>query len=136
MLVQLKVFTLPWQAALGGFDDEPVRAFLVDKEVLAVDSQFFVKDGMPHWTVLVQYNLSEEGTRRSKEGSPERGGDSSDWRKALAKEDWGLFNRLREWRAERAPGPGRAGECFAWRLGTHRLFLFADHADRGRSSGS
>lgn len=38
--MQLKVFTLPYEASLGGFNDEPLRAFLTDKEVLDIDSQF------------------------------------------------------------------------------------------------
>ena len=103
--MQLKVFTLPYQASLGGFNDEPLREFLADKEVLGIDCQFFVKDGLPHWTVLVQYNVCErleaapvKGTRAANE--------KEDWRKRLDKADWGLFNRLREWRAEHAREEG------------------------------
>ncbi|HPO17303.1 MAG TPA: hypothetical protein PLI09_27975 [Candidatus Hydrogenedentes bacterium] len=46
--MQIKIFSLPYNPALGGFDDEPLRQFLVDKEVLSIAPQFFLKDGVPH----------------------------------------------------------------------------------------
>ncbi len=103
--MQLKVFTLPYQASLGGFSDEALRSFLADKEVLCIDSQFFVKDGLPHWTVLVQYNLCERLASAPGEGSGSVN-EKEAWRKRLDQGGWGLFNRLREWRAAQAREEG------------------------------
>ncbi len=101
--MQIRVFSIPYVAGLGGFNDEPLRTFLSDKEVLDLHVQFFVKDGAPYWTVLVQYNLLAEPEAKQKSGAESSG---SDWRKRLKQGDWGLFNRLREWRLERSKSEG------------------------------
>ena len=93
--MQIRVFTLPFNTVLGAFDDEPLRAFLVDKEELAVDSRFFLKDGVPHWTVLLQYNLTKNGSGARPEAA-ERRALKEDCRRQLDKSQRGVFNRLRE----------------------------------------
>ncbi len=103
--MQMKVFTLPYQASLCGFNDEPLREFLVDKEVLDIDGQFFVKDGLPHWTMLVRYTIRDRLEAAPVKGA-KSGSEKEDWRKRLDKADWGLFNRLREWRAAQARDEG------------------------------
>ena len=103
--MQIKVFTLPYQASLGGFNDEPLREFLADKAVHGITSAFFIKDGLPHWTVMVQYNVCERFEKASVKGAS-ASKEKEDWRKHLDEADWGLFNRLREWRAAHAREEG------------------------------
>lgn len=45
--MQIKVFTLRFSKAIEGFDDELVRAFMADKDIIAVDAHFFFKGDMP-----------------------------------------------------------------------------------------
>lgn len=58
--MQLRIFTLPYSPQLSGFDDGPVREFISDKEQVRLKTQFFIKEGQPHWTVMVRYNDSED----------------------------------------------------------------------------
>ena len=55
--MQIRVLTLKFSCVLDGFDDEPLREFVKDKEVLSIHDHFFVKDGSPYLVDLVTYNL-------------------------------------------------------------------------------
>ena len=55
--MQIRVVTLKFSPALGGFDDEPLRDLLKDKEVLSISDHFFLKDGSPYLVVVVTYNV-------------------------------------------------------------------------------
>ena len=100
--MQIKIFTIPFTPRLGGFDDEPLRAFLSDKQVHSIESWHFVHEGLPYWSVLTNYTVREAlpttGVARDKAAG--KAGES--WRKQLTERDWPVFNALREWRSARA----------------------------------
>jgi hypothetical protein len=104
--LQIKIFTLPFSARLGGFEDEPLRTFVADKQVQGFEAWHFVHDGMPYWSVLVTYQLREAESEAAlrKEDTREKGKEN--WRKLLSDADWPVFNALREWRKGRANEDG------------------------------
>ena len=90
-----RIFTLRFDAVLGGFDDGELWEFLKDKEVLSIRDHFFVKDEMPYLTVIVTYNLLHPERRgvinhapTSRTGRSER--DRRDaWRELLEEDEAG-----------------------------------------------
>ncbi len=106
--MNVRVFTLPFSSALGGFDDGAVREFVKDKEVLAVRDHFFLKDESPHLVLVVTYNMPrpEQEISTRKPQVKEGGRDREAWRKTLEEADWPLFNTLRDWRNGQAKEEG------------------------------
>ena len=104
----VRVFTLGFDPATERFDDEPVRDFVSDREVVSVSDHFFIRDGMPYLALVVCYRLiaaiPQIADKGQNSGAPRRRDES--WRDALEKADWPLFNRLREWRGERSKAEG------------------------------
>ena len=100
----VKVFTLRFNPATESFDDASVTEFLADKEVCSIHDHFFVKDDVPYLTLVVRYRPGA----LPPPDEPRRAGRQRDesWRQTLAKEDWPLFNTLRDWRGERAKADG------------------------------
>lgn len=104
----VRVFTLSFSSVLGGFDDDEVREFVKDKEVLAVRDHFFLKDESPHLVLVVTYNLlrpEQEMSARTPEVKS-KARDREAWRKTLEEADWPLFNTLRDWRNGQAKEEG------------------------------
>ncbi len=93
--MQVRIVTIPYVDGTGGFDDRFLRDLVVKNEVSRIESQFFVKDGVPHWSFFCCYIPG---------GDVEIKRDKSrqDWREIIRKEDWPLFNRFRDWRKELA----------------------------------
>ena len=102
-----RVFTLTFDPAAGRFDDAPVRDYLADKEVAAISDHFFTQDGRAYLAVVVRCHgiRAADGRAADAKHAPARGRDES-WRDLLKPDDWPLFNRLREWRGERARAVG------------------------------
>lgn len=100
----VRVFTLVFDPATGRFNDEAVREFLADQEVVSIHDHFFVKESTPYLALVACYRPrallppvpNAQGGRQRDES----------WREVLAKEDWPLFNALRDWRGERARREG------------------------------
>ena len=103
--MQVRVFTLRFNPAMESFDDTPVTRFLADKEVCSIRDHFFLKDDTPYLTLVVRYR-PRPVPPPSAEGQSEGRQRDESWRELLAKEDWPLFNTLRDWRAERAKADG------------------------------
>jgi len=97
---------MPFSARLGGFDDEPLRTFVADKQVQGFEAWHFVHDGMPYWSVLVTYQLREAGSETTPRKADPREKGKENWRKLLSDADWPVFNALREWRKARANEDG------------------------------
>jgi len=53
----IKTFTLRFDPALDGFDDEGLRAFISGKEVKSLRQHFFMKDETPYWAFAVTYDV-------------------------------------------------------------------------------
>ena len=63
--MKLKVFTFQFSESRGGFDDEPLQAFIVDKEVIEYTDHFFIHEKTPHLTVILSYrDISPDEKRR------------------------------------------------------------------------
>ena len=45
--MKVKVFTLPWRADGGGFDDAELASFLAERTVIEVSEHFFVHEKAP-----------------------------------------------------------------------------------------
>jgi superfamily II DNA helicase RecQ len=101
----VRVFTLRFNQATESIDDSAVTQFLADKEVCSIRDHFFVKDGTPYLALVVRYRPRPVPLPPADAHSETRQRDES-WREGLAKEDWPLFNTLRDWRAERAKADG------------------------------
>ena len=106
----VRVFTLGFDPVTERFQDEPVRDFVSDKDVVSISDHFFVRDAAPYLALVVCYRPSASVPHTTGKGLPggtARKRDES-WRDELDKADWPLFNRLRDWRGER-PRSSRAG---------------------------
>ena len=81
--MHFRVLTLPFDSVLEGFPDEMVAEFCLDKQVHKLESQFFIKDGQPFWSVAIHYDIVLKKDLKAHD---------LDERQKL------LFERLREWR--------------------------------------
>ncbi len=105
-MMRFHLFTLAFDPIIERFNDEAVQDFLADKDVESVSDHFFVRDSMPYLTLVVYYR-PQRLTSNVLVPEP-KGGRQRDetWRDALGKEDWPLFNTLRDWRGEKARAEG------------------------------
>ena len=100
--MKLKVFTLCFDPAVGGFDDTVLQDFLKERQVLNVHEHFFMHDQSPMWALLVSYRDEEQagdGPRKKDKGK--------NWRADLSQEERSLYDALRTWRNDRAGRDGR-----------------------------
>jgi ATP-dependent DNA helicase RecQ len=105
--VHVRVFTLGFDPVSERFDDTAVRDFLADKVVETVTDHFFIHAGRPYLTLVVRYRLAAPAASIQTASKPSgTAARDAAWRDLLRQEDWPLFNRLREWRGERAKAEG------------------------------
>jgi superfamily II DNA helicase RecQ len=100
----LKIFTIKYEERTESFNDGALSNFLSDKELLRWESHFFERKNEYFWTVLVEYRLAVTAAA-GPIGKPEKSKDER-YKELLTDNDWPLFNRLREWRAERSKAEG------------------------------
>lgn len=108
--MRVKLFTFRYSATLGGFDEEPLHAFLRDKEVVAFREHFFAVNDVPHLVCVLTWldrvvAADEVATIDSNEKTgprPPRSDPAAD----LTEPQRVLYNTLREWRAERSREEG------------------------------
>lgn len=97
-----RIITLKFNSMLNAFDDEPLREFIKDKEVLSIRDYFFIKDDAPYLAMIVYYSMPAQAPRQtSKDGRRDES-----WRDLVAEADVPLFNALRDWRNERSKKEG------------------------------
>lgn len=89
--MDFRIFTLPFDPISEGFSDEIVTQFCLNKKVYSVQSQFFVHEGRPFWSVAVQYETLVKGEEKVR--------DLDDAQQLL-------YNRLREWRKKQGEKEG------------------------------
>ena len=53
--MQIKIFTMPFNAHLGIFDDEQFNNFSKDKELVSVNDYLFCRDETHYLTLVVKY---------------------------------------------------------------------------------
>lgn len=90
--MDLRIFTLPFDPSQEGFPDEIVRDFCLNKKVYSVQSQFFVHEGRPFWSVAVQYDALLKVEEEKAPGLDE-----------LQQQ---LYNRLKAWRKQQGEKEG------------------------------
>ena len=105
-MLKLKVFTLGFSDAAGGFDDAAVQEFLADREVVEVTDHFFVHERMPCLALVICYrDVEADERRRSAEGKrPDQ--RRSDPREELDDNEKTVYDALRTWRTARAQQDG------------------------------
>ncbi len=106
-MIQVKIFTLPFNSQLGIFDDQEFNQFVKDKELVSVNDYLFQRDEMPYLTLVVKYKqsfLTTEVTPNRKAFDQSKGHE--EWRKLLDDNSMPLFNTLRQWRSEKSRKDG------------------------------
>ncbi len=99
----IKVISLSFDSAYGGFNDELVREFLKDKELISSKDYFFIRNDIPYLTFVLSYfphRAEVDPKLTTKEKKPEA------WRESLSEADMGLFNLLRDWRSQKSKKEG------------------------------
>lgn len=100
----VKIFSLNFNSTVGGFDDEPLRDFIKDKEVISIRDHLFVRNEIPYLTLVVKYFPFR--SEANAEPSSKTSSKDEAWKKLLSDADMGLFNLLRDWRSERCKKEG------------------------------
>ncbi len=101
----MKVFSLTFNSLTGGFDDEPLRDFMKDKEVISIRDHLFVRNEIPYLTLIVKYFPFRQEAKPNVELKTGEKKDES-WKEGLSEVDMGLFNLLRDWRSQRCKKEG------------------------------
>ncbi len=100
--MKVRVITLQYSEALGGFPEEALQAALSGKEVLEVRDHFFTHGGKPHIALVCTVgdepvNLSPRSGAKNQREDP-----GKDLPEALQP----LYRDLRTWRNDKAKGEG------------------------------
>ncbi|NOT60536.1 MAG: HRDC domain-containing protein [Acidobacteria bacterium] len=107
--MQARVITLRFNSMMEAFDDAPLRDFIKDKEVLALNDHFFVRNEVPYLAVMVNYHLTALPLPKAAvagTADPTRKASDESWRHLMTETDVPLFNSLRDWRAARCKQDG------------------------------
>jgi len=103
----IKVFSLKFDALLGGFDDSPVRDFTQDKEVLQVRDHLLIRNEIPYLILVIKYypfRVEAGKVKTATEGDKQAASEA--WKKELSDAEMPLFNLFRDWRSERCKKDG------------------------------
>lgn len=92
--MEIKIITIAFDEQLNGFDSEIIEDFILDKEVITIDYNFFQAD-KPYWTFVIEYKSLDNSQLPSKEKNIK-----------LNKKEEKLFEAIRNWRNERASKEG------------------------------
>jgi len=93
MNMPIQILTIQFDSNKEIFLDEDLARFLVNKQVSSMYPQFFQYRGRPYWTVFVEYEII----------LPDQADDKQDGMDEAQKL---LYQRLREWRKEKAEKEG------------------------------
>lgn len=99
----IKVLSMTFDSATGGFNDAELRDFLKDKEVLSIDDHFFMKNGVPYLTMVIKYFPFRQETDATLVPQGKR---DEAWREMISESEMGVFNLLRDWRSKRSREEG------------------------------
>jgi len=87
----VRIFTIPFDAEEMRFKDEDFQGFCLNKAIRHLQSEFFTLNGIPCWTILIQYDTTiQKGDATATLAEPERK----------------LFELLQQWRKEMALSQG------------------------------
>jgi len=99
----IRILTCRFSSELQGFPDDALRSFCANHRVLEVSQQFFVHQGVPHWSFVIHYEPRED---TGSEETDRKGKARKDWRDLLSDEQMPCFEALRAWRNDRAREQG------------------------------
>ncbi len=105
-IMLIKVISLAFDTLYGGFNDEDVREFIKDKEIISVTDYHFVKNDVPYLTFIFRYFPHRAEMESKADAKNNKREPDDDWKKLLSEADMGLFNLLREWRTQRCKKEG------------------------------
>ena len=54
-MMQIKIFTMPFNSRLGVFDDEQFNDFSKDKELMSVTDYLFCRDEIHYLALVIKY---------------------------------------------------------------------------------
>lgn len=104
--MKLKVFTLRYSDAAGGFDDTPLQEFLSAREVIEVTDHFFVHERTPCLLMVVSYRDVEADEERHRRPNQRSERSRTDPRDDLDDGEKKVYDALRTWRTARAQQDG------------------------------
>ena len=95
----IKIFTLKFSDDLEGFDDEEVRAFMAQNEIILIKEQFFLRNNIPYLMIMLTY---KPGSTPPSSQSQKFKSDSrkDEYLAILTPESKPLFELLKDWRRE------------------------------------
>ena len=99
----IKVISITFDSAYGGFNDEIIRDFLKDKELISARDYLFVKNDVPYLTFVLRYFPHRAEIEQQVQTNNKK---KEAWRESLSEADMGLFNLLRDWRSKRSKKDG------------------------------
>ena len=82
-------FTLPLDSNLKGFDTKDVSAFSEAHFIKKIQSEFFILNGVPYWTICIEYEGSQNDSHKPQDLPIPEG-----------KEE--MYQMLKEWRRTQA----------------------------------
>jgi superfamily II DNA helicase RecQ len=99
----IKILSMTFDSTRGGFNDEELRDFIKDIEIVSIRDYHFVRNEVPYLTMIIKY-FPFRPEVDPKMGP--RGRRDEPWREMLTEADMGLFNLLRDWRSQRCKKEG------------------------------
>ena len=107
-MMQVKIFTIPFNSQMGIFGDEEFNDFSKDKELLSVSDYLFHRDEIPYLTLVVKYKQASSASSNPvfTGKALDKNKNKEEWRKLLNDDTMPLFNTLRQWRSEKSKKDG------------------------------
>jgi len=102
----IKVLSMTFDSARGGFNDDELRDFIKDKEVISMHDYLFIRNEVPYLTLIIKYFPIRQEVDSRYTKVPPKGRRDEPWREMLTEADMGLFNLLRDWRSQRCKKEG------------------------------
>ncbi len=90
-----RIITIPFDSDRCIFLEDDLNKFCMNKKVKSYKTEFFVKDSIPYWSVFTEYDLVYEKENNFNEKTIR-----------MNEAETMLFQRLRDWRKERADSEG------------------------------
>ena len=99
--MEVRVITLRYDERLGGFAEEPLRAAMAGREVVATREHFFVQGGVAHLVIVLELQGTVGNTR-----PPYGGPTGPDPMQSVPPERRKLYLDLKKWRNTTAEKEG------------------------------
>lgn len=97
----IRIFTIKFDTEQGIFQDEVVNDFILNKKITEIKKEFFILKKIPYWSILIDYEeiLEKQYLTKDKKTVIKEKKGMNEWQKIL-------FEKLREWRKNRADKDG------------------------------